>query len=294
MRRRARPLLWVFLAAVFAAGVPAAQQQAVFQSRVDAVSVPVLVRNGNAPVTGLTAADFEVLDNGVPQKISAVSVEALPIDVTLLLHVSRSITGRRLEWLKASVVETAGLIRGEDRLRLIAVQHGLSQLVPFQAGGRPPALDGLTGAGGTSLYDGLAAAMVRAAEPDRRHLIVAFTTGVDTISILSLDAAKAIAGQADAVVHMVVPLPAGGGQKRSAMTDATPLGELAERTGGQLFWTDVDQPIAGAFTRAVGEFRTSYVLRYAPAGVAREGWHELTVRVKGGPYEVRARKGYQG
>jgi len=26
--------------------------------------------------------------------------------------------------------------------------------------------------------------------------------------------------------------------------------------------------------------------------VSRDGWHELEVRVKGGPYDVRARKGY--
>jgi hypothetical protein len=31
-----------------------------------------------------------------------------------------------------------------------------------------------------------------------------------------------------------------------------------------------------------------------PAGVSSDGWHELTVRVKSGTYDVRARKGYMG
>jgi hypothetical protein len=47
-----------------------------------------------------------------------------------------------------------------------------------------------------------------------------------------------------------------------------------------------------AFKQAVADFRTSYVLRFMPTGVSKDGWHELTVRVKSGTYEVRARKGY--
>jgi hypothetical protein len=47
------------------------------------------------------------------------------------------------------------------------------------------------------------------------------------------------------------------------------------------------------FLRALEEFRTSYVVRYAPAGVERRGWHDVSVRaVKAGrQYQVRARRG---
>ena len=55
---------------------------------------------------------------------------------------------------------------------------------------------------------------------------------------------------------------------------------------------DFGAPVGAAFKQAVSDFRTSYVLRYVPAGVSREGWHDITVRVKKGTYEVRARKGY--
>ncbi len=272
----------------------AAQEQAVFRTSVDAVSVTVSVRKANAAVPGLTAKDFELLDNGVPQTINAFTVEALPIDVTLLLHVSRSIAGYRLEWLRSSVVETAGLLKKDDRLRLVAVQHSVREFVPFQPGGARPALETLTAGGGTSLYDALAAAMMRRSEPDRRQLIVAFTTGVDTISILSRDTAEAVAGLADTVVHLVVPTAGNASVRKSALADAASLGPLIARTGGQIFAADIDRPIAGAFTQALEEFSTSYVLRYVPAGVPRGGWHDITVNVKGGPYEVRSRKGYGG
>lgn len=58
-----------------------------------------------------------------------------------------------------------------------------------------------------------------------------------------------------------------------------------------------DQPsiLPSTFRRVLADFRTSYVLRYIPRGVPRDGWHEITVKLKGGKsYDVRARKGYQG
>jgi VWFA-related protein len=244
-------------------------------------------------VTGLTAADFELVDNGVGQTISAVSVETQPIDVTLLLDLSRSVAGRRLERLKFGVIEMAGLLRKDDRLRLISVQHELRLVFPFQAGGSKPDVAAVTAFGGTALFDGLAAAMMRPTELGRRHFIVAYTDGVDTISFLDLDTAREIAGGADAVVQILVPVPFDSrGRPQGSIPQAAAISDLAARTGGQLYWVDFGAPVGGAFKQAVADFRTSYVLRYVPTGVSRAGWHEIAVRVKTGRYEVRARKGY--
>jgi hypothetical protein len=273
-----------------------AQQTPVFRASVLGVSVSVSVRKGNAPVQGLTAADFELTDNGVPQTLSAVSIETLPIDITLLLDVSRSVHGSRLDRLKYSVLETAKLLAQDDRLRLIAMQHRLREIFAFQPAGPRPPIDGLMAQGGTSLVDGLAAAMMRSTEPDRRQLIVAYTDGMDTMSILQPAAAREIAGFADAVVHVLVPVanPARANVQTLPASSGPFLNDLAARTGGQLFFIGLDAPIGDAFKTAITEFRTSYVLRYLPAKVKSEGWHDIVVRVKGGPYEVRARKGYSG
>jgi hypothetical protein len=40
------------------------------------------------------------------------------------------------------------------------------------------------------------------------------------------------------------------------------------------------------------EFRQRYVVSYSPQGVARGGWHELKVAVKGRRVSVKARAGY--
>ena len=48
-------------------------------------------------VTGLTATDFVIQDNGVRQDVSAVSYGKVPIDVTVGLDVSTSVTGPLLD-----------------------------------------------------------------------------------------------------------------------------------------------------------------------------------------------------
>jgi hypothetical protein len=52
------------------------------------------VRRDRRAVVSLTAADSELLDNGVRRRISDVTYEKLPIDVTVVLDVSSSVTGR--------------------------------------------------------------------------------------------------------------------------------------------------------------------------------------------------------
>ncbi len=268
------------------------QQTPVFRAETEAVVVNVSVRGGNQPVGGLTRADFELRDNGIKQTLQEFSLERQPIDVTLLLDVSRSVEGPRLERLKFSVVETSQLLRPEDRLQLIAVQHWLHLIFPFQPGGSRPSVDALTAAGGTALYDGIAAAMMVPPQPDRRRLIIAYTDGQDTISALSLGELEDVTGFSDAVLQLVVPTLRGGASRSDSASGPPAVGRVATRTGGQLFLMNDAGRITDAFKQAIEDFRTSYVLKYFPAGVTHGGWHELDVKVLSGKYDVRARKGY--
>ena len=75
---------------------PSPQQEpaATFRAGADAVSVEASVRRDKRPVTGLKISDFELLDNGVPQEISDLSYERLPIDVTMLSMSAPASPGR--------------------------------------------------------------------------------------------------------------------------------------------------------------------------------------------------------
>jgi hypothetical protein len=73
-----------------------------FRAGVDAVRVDVLVTDRNRPVGGLTAADFSLLDNNVPQQIEAMHSEDVPVSMMLTLDASASVAGSPLEDLKGA------------------------------------------------------------------------------------------------------------------------------------------------------------------------------------------------
>jgi hypothetical protein len=173
---------------------------------VDGVAIPVTVKSGGKFVPGLKAADFEVRDNGVVQQIRTFDADAVPLDLTLLLDASTSVDGPLLQQLKFAVVDTAGLLHDNDRMRLVAVSQVLREVVPWRSRHESMPLDALAAEGGTSLYDALVAGMMRRAEPGRRQLVVAFTDGRDSTSILDEAETRQIARLTDSVVDFVIPI----------------------------------------------------------------------------------------
>lgn len=274
-----------------------------FKSGVDVVQVNVSVRTGNRPVGNLGADDFTLTDNGVRQQVVAVSVEAVPIDVTLILDTSGSTAGAA-ERLRADAQQIAGTMRPLDRFRLLTIDTYIGQPVPMTAAGDRPAATVVRANGVSSVYDAIASALMRREQSDRRHLIVAITDAFDTISAVSAVRVREIAARSDALLHIVKvtqTLSRAGAYVRPYVglyrdAETRSLVEAAERTGGELHDRKVllgDPSAVGTFRRVYEEFRQSYVLRYTPAGVDPGGWHELGVSVPKFPrYDVHARKGY--
>jgi VWFA-related protein len=304
----------MLLAAGVAAGVaaggaapgagPAPQTPAQFRARVDSVWVNVSVKRGNAPVAGLTAADFRLTDNGVEQKIDSVAIESVPIDLTLFLDTSPSFSGR-VPRLREDLEAIAGLLRpGEDRLRLLTFGREVDETVPWTVAGEPLRVGPLEVARMSAVYDGLAASLVHQPEPGRRHLIVAMTDGWDYGSVIGSERLLEVAERSDGVLHLVLLTSSVSGSPNAAKywvpsgPDArgqSRLASAADRTGGRVHVPAFRLDLVGRFQQAFDDFRTSYVLRYTPAGVAREGWHEITVTVPSARgAQVRARRGYSG
>lgn len=284
----------VTIAAVIAAGSVAGgaapQQLSVFKTGVDVVFVDVAVTSHRVPVRDLASKDFTLTDNGVKQELEAVSVESMPIDVTLLLDVSGSVESGVLQGLKRAVDDTAQSLSARDRVRLLTFSHAVRQLFPYRPGGAAANLRTLTAGGATSIYDALAAAMMQARPPGTRQMILVFTDGADSRSFMDAPALQQLAGLSEAVVHFAVGLPRGV----SDVPHKSQLADIASATGGDVTTFRVDNAMPSVFHDVLDRFRTSYVLQYTPQGVPREGWHAVSVRVGKGNYEIRARKGWQG
>ena len=319
-------ILAIFVAFVSERAPSAVTSRQVFRSGVDGVTIVASVRTGNRPVGGLTADDFVLTDNGVPQAITTISAGQVPLDLTLLLDLSSSVDGPLLQRLKTAVSDTAALLRDDDRIRLVTISQVLHEVFSLRPRAAAMPLDTLKAEGATSLYDGIAATMMRPSPPERRQLIVAFSDGQDSTSIIDEKTAREIARLTDAVVDIVVPIAGARGEavsrrlsQRNGSVDSLlggdnvtagnngpqgrsedpgiprVLAELVGPTSGQVFPLGTDESVSRVFKATLDDFRASYVLQYVPQGVAAEGWHEVSVAVKKHPkYDIRARKGYEG
>lgn len=274
------------LACILLTTAAAAGQAPIFSSRVDAVRVDVLVTDRGRVVRGLGPGDFELLDDGVVQQVEFATFEQMPLSVVLVFDMSDSVAGERLEHLRAAGLAVVDGLEPEDRVALVTFSHALSIEAPLTSDRARVrgALQRASGAGRTALLDASHAGMLLAEPHGGRTLMILFSDGVDTASLLTGGEVLETARGSDVVVYGVVP---------AAVRDGGFPAALAELTGGALLRVDSTADLAAAFTRILDEFRQRYVLSFTPRGVRAGGWHRLQVRVKGRSVTVRARPGYQ-
>jgi VWFA-related protein len=271
--------------------------------------VDLLVQDGNRPVAGLTAADFELRDSGVVQKIESVMIGDVAVSMLLVLDTSTSVEGPALARLKEASQAAFDALGPEDRAALLS----FSSPVTLQAPWGPPSafiregVSALQAGGATSLYDAAFAALTyRDTVTGNRNLIVLFSDGADTASWLPPHAALDKARRTDVVLYTVVVGHSGrdvtlqyrsGVQLRAVpdrpVYESTPfIEELAELTGGSMFVRQDTDELRETFTAIVKEFRSRYLLTYTPQGVDRPGWHPIEVKLKNRKGRVQARRGY--
>jgi VWFA-related protein len=286
MTRGARRLLPIVAALVGAPYAFAAQdQRAVFTSRTQGVIVDVLVTQGNRPVPGLTAADFELRDNGVIQTIDAAEISDAPLNAVLALDMSASTAGQRLVDLRAASTAFVNGLRPPDRVALTTFNHAAGTPVPlgqsFEAVGAT--LGRLKPDGDTGILDGVYVALITTLAEPGRSLVIVFTDGRDTASWLVPDEVVQSARRSNAVIYTIAT---GSARQWSVLND------LADATGGRRIDLEPGADFRRQFERILEEFRSRYVLTYSPKGVSDAGFHELAVRVRRGGVAVKARPGY--
>jgi VWFA-related protein len=274
--------------------------QAVFRTRTESVAISASVKQANKPVANLTAADFRLTDNDVPQSIEAVTIESVPLDVTLFMDTSGSTAGA-LDRMKANVIAIAKMLRPDDQFRLLTIGLSVETPVPWQRAGSPITLNMKAVPGISLVYDALFVALTHTPEAGRRHLIVAMTDGRDCGSLLDGGRVLDASGRSEAVLHWIYVSNQGDFDQLSIPAWCTPtdagevdfVAQSAARTGGDSHRSRFGDPAVRTFAQILDEFRQSYVLRYSPNGVKGNGWHAVAVQVPGhAGLTIKARSGY--
>ncbi len=286
-----------------------------FRSGVTMVRVDVSVTRGGTPVSGLSAADFEVRDNGVRQRVERVLIDEVPLSAYLILDSSQSVAGAQLRSLQSAAHAFLEGLAGIDKAALLTFSHQVRLLHPLSEDLRSVGreIDGVAGGGSTALVDALYAAIRLRDFADDRAVAVVFSDGLDNMSWLTPAEVIEAARRSDVIVYAVTLAPATSvpysgpplrnpsvsvvvdqarSEREARLPDNPVLRSLADQTGGRVFNAASSSQLTEVFVRALREIRARYVLTYYPEGVEQTGWHKLDVRLKGASGEVRARPGY--
>jgi Ca-activated chloride channel family protein len=271
-----------------------ARPQATFRAGTEAVRVDVLVSDRGNPVPGLTADDFELLDNGVRQAVRLVETGEVPVSVTLVLDTSQSVAGERLQRLVGASTHLLETLQPRDRATLVVFDDRVRTLVSASSdfASIRRELERVTPGGRTSLNDAAYTGLMPSGTGDGRRLTVLFSDGADTSSWLDRDAVLRAARRTETVVYGI------GLRDRLETGDGSDvmrsiLEALPGATGGELLQADTTRDLDAVFARVMSRFRQRYWLAYSPQGVkAGDGWHTLTVKARARRLKVKSRAGY--
>jgi hypothetical protein len=278
-----------------------AVQQPVFRSTSDAVIVDVSVRRQGRTVPDLKAGNFEITDNGVTQTVADVSLEAVPVDLALLVDRSASLDRSTVDRSRAAAAAVPAMLAEGDRYELIEFAS-LVRMVDLAEKLGSVETPGLTL---TALFDSLVTVLMKPVGAGWRRVVIVLTDGMDTSSVLDYSLRAAILDRTPAVVHLMaiadsrLPGALSGPservfQKPNRLADegySWVLRDVVDRTGGRFYDVLPGEDLLPTLRAAIEEFRTRYVLRYIPSRV-EGGWHDLKVTVRGGSYDIRHRRGY--
>jgi VWFA-related protein len=276
-------------------------QQTTFKSSVEAVRLDVSVMRGGQPVRGLSADDFVVTDNKVPQRVEGVAIDSLPLAVFLVLDTSGSVAGEKLSRLIDAGKTLISALHPNDRAALVTFSSDVTVRVGLTSDLQAitSALGALEGRGPTAIRDAVHLALQLRPDDESRPVVLVFTDGQDTSSWLSASDVVASARRSGVVIHAVSlveqqtkVVEAGQPSLPQDSPAAAFLDRLVAAAGGRHWPAVSSNDLRPLFVRALDEMRARYLLSFYPQGVTQEGWHDLKVTLKRGRGDVTARPGY--
>lgn len=297
--RQARMFAALLLAST-AVGLSAqAPQQPTFRTTVDLVNFGVMVvdKQGN-PVTGLTADDFEVLENGKKQSLKYFAVgepdEAPPMHLGLLLDTSGSMADDLRDARSASVKFVNALDRAAD-VTLVDFDTQV-RVARFSAADYPRLVERIRqrkADGSTALYDAIGVYLDGAQRQDGQKVLVLYTDGGDTTSSLTFHDMLDLVKASDVTVYAVGYLEHQGSARLQQRAD---LERLATLTGGLAYFPGTAKDLDGVFDKIRTELAARYSLGYVSTDPRTDGaWRGVEIRLtrhdlKG--VKLRTRTGY--
>jgi Ca-activated chloride channel homolog len=247
-------------------------------------------------IPNLTRDDFEVYEDGTPQKIALFGQQAnLPLRIGILIDTSNSVRPR-LEFEKDSAIDflNAVLRPGHDQVYLVSFDVEPVLLADYtdDVDKLSDAIRSLAAGGGTGLFDALYYACQQKMmhfppnPPYIRRVLIILSDGEDNESQHSMEEALAMAQRAEAIMYCI-------STNRSGITERGDkvLKYFAKQTGGNAFFPFEASDLAGAFKSIAIELRSQYYLAYYSN--AHDGaFHHIRIKPLEKGLRIEAKAGY--
>ena len=275
-----------------------ARQAPPFRTAVDVVNVAVTVmdRKGN-PVAGLTADDFEVVEEGTPQTVRYFAAgdtagDQPPMHLGLLIDVSESM-GDDLAFSKTAAVRFLNTLTDAVDITLVDFDTEI-RTARYSQNEYARLIERIRlkkAAGDTALYDAIGTYLDGAAEQDGRKVMLLYTAGGDTRSALGLSGLMALLKASDVTVYAIGELEHQSTLSRN--NQRAILQQIADATGGRAFFPLAVKELDSVYEKVLAEIRAQYTLGYMSSNEKKDGkWRKIDVRVKSKELRTRARRGY--
>ena len=249
-------------------------------------------------IPNLTQNDFALLDNQrAPAKVNSFHQQInLPLRVGLVIDASTSIRSRfQFEQQSATEFLMQVLKARSDRAFVMGFDVTPSVTADWTNDQErlESGINRLSPGGGTALYDAVYAACrdklltERGPEPVRKAIIL-ISDGDDNTSRVYPDEAIKECERAETIIYAISTnwTPSRGvGDKN--------LTQLAEATGGEVFFPPSVEEMSVSFKNIEEELRSQYALVYTPADFRMDGaYRTIYLYCYDRRYHVRAKKGY--
>jgi Ca-activated chloride channel family protein len=280
-----------------------------FAAEARTVNLTVTVRGVDGKlVRDLTANDFTVFEDEKPQDIRFFArvfdpsraddegQEGAPdptaIDLGMLFDTSSSME----EVLKLSQNAASSFLESIPRARALTTVFFDSdiRLSKYNSESQQGLFDRIQKAkssGETLLRDAIAVYLSRISDDPGRKIVVLFTDGEDTRSLISASELKDLVRSSTVTIY---PIVFGGkySNSASALQARGFMRELADLSGGDVFNPRTFKDLQPIYDGLLDEFAAQYVIGYIPQGDAVPGDHRLRVEVNRSGAKARHRRGY--
>ena len=295
-----RPALACVVAALAAAQLlaqqPPERDNRLFQSGIEITGITATVTDHDGhPVTDLPREAFEVYEDGVRQTVTQFTRERVPIGLGVLLDISDSMFGKRIDDARAAVnTFLFELLDPADEFFVMAFNHRPRAITGWtrEQGDVRHALAALRPSGGTAIYDAILEALpIVETRTRQRAAILVISDGADTASTATLREVRPALRRSDAFVYAIA-IDSPERQPINTRVNAAALREITSESGGRTEIVQNSAQLDEAAARIAEELNSQYVLGYTPPRGPDGQFHSLRVRIAGSDHRVRARNGY--